>query len=131
MSTQYSQFHEARKLVWFRGIVKLLELRERDVAEKWKMLAAVFAMVVECGEAASAADSPKPSAREDRSAVERIGEAAENVGKKIEQAVTVVVKKVEEQRVGERLQATIKNAATKTGEELERVGKKIKEKFSK
>jgi hypothetical protein len=88
-------------------------------------------MVVECGEAASAADSPKPSARKDRSSVERIGEAAENVGKKIEQAVTVVVKNVEEQRVGERLQATIKNAATKTGKKLERVGKKIKEKFSK
>ena len=131
MSTQYSQFHEARKLVWFRGILKLLELRERDVAGNWKMLAGVFAIVVACGEPVSAADSPKPSMREDRGVAERIGEAAENVGKKIEQAVSGVVKKVEEQRVGERLQRTIKNAATKTGEELERVGKKIEEKFSK
>lgn len=101
------------------------------MTEKWKMITDVFAMAVACGEAASAADSPKPSAREDLSVAEQIGEAAENVGKKIEQAVTGVVKKVEEQRVGERLQATIKSAATKTGEELERVGKKIEKKFSK
>jgi hypothetical protein len=111
--------------------VKLVGLRERYMTEKWKMITAVFAMVVVCGEAASAADSSKPSAREDRSVAERIGEAIENVGKRVEQAVTGVVKKIEEQRVGERLQATIKSAATKTGEELERVGKRIEEKFSK
>jgi hypothetical protein len=108
----------------------LVGLRERYMTEKWKMIPTVFAMVVACGEAAPAADSPKPSAHEDRGIAERIGEAAENAGKKIEQAVTGVVKKVEEQRMGERLQATIESAATKTGEELERVGKKIEEKFS-
>jgi hypothetical protein len=130
VSTQYSQFHEARKLVWFRGIVKLLELRERDVAGNWKLLAGVFAMVVACGESASAAESLQPSARQDRGVAERIGETVENVGKKIEQAVTGVVKKVEAQRVGEQLGKTLKSAATKTGEELERVGKKLEEKFS-
>lgn len=101
------------------------------MTEKWKMIAAVFTILMACGEPASAAESPNPSAHEDRGIAERMGEAAENVGKKIEQAVTGVVKKVEEQRVGERLQTTIKTAATKTGEELERVGKKIEEKFSK
>jgi formate-dependent nitrite reductase cytochrome c552 subunit len=109
----------------------LVELRERYMSEKWKMIAAMFAMVLMCGEPVSADDSPKRSAHEDRSVAVRIGEALENVGKRIEQAVTGVMKKVKEQRVGERLQATIKSAATKTGEELERVGKMIEENFSK
>jgi formiminotetrahydrofolate cyclodeaminase len=101
------------------------------MAAPWKVLAGMIALIVICVEPAYAAEAPKASTREDRSAVERIGEAAENVGKKIEKAVTGVVKKVEEQRVGERLRETIKNAATRIGEELERIGKKIEEKFSK
>ena len=101
------------------------------VAAKWKMLAGMFAMMVVCVDPASAAEALKASAHENRGAAERLSEAAENVGKKIEEAVTGVAKKFEEQRVGERLGETIKNAATKTGEELERVGKKIEDKFSK
>jgi len=50
--------------------------------------------------------------------------------KKIDEAVTELVKKFEEQRAGERLREKMKNAATKTGEELERVGKEIRDKFS-
>lgn len=101
------------------------------VAAKWNVLAGIFAMMVVCVDPASAAEAPKASAHENRGVMERLGEAAENVGKKIEEAVTGVAKKFEEQRVGERLGETIKNAATKTGEELERVGKQIEDKFSK
>lgn len=100
------------------------------MAGKWKMLACIFAMVMACVEPASAAGAPIPLAREDRGLAERISEVAENVGKKIERAVTGIVKKLEEQRVGERLGETIKNAARKTGIELERLGKRIEDKFS-
>lgn len=101
------------------------------MAAKGKMFAGTFALMVVCVEPPSAADPPKASAREDRGIAERIREAAQNVGKKIEQAVTGVAKKFEEQRMGERLRETITNAATRTGEELERLGKKIEDKFSK
>jgi ribosome-binding protein aMBF1 (putative translation factor) len=106
-------------------------LRGMNVVGKWKMLVCIFAMVMVCVEPASAAGAPIPSPREDRGVAERIGEAAENVGKKIEQAVTGIMKKVEEQRVGERLGETIKNAARKTGVELERLSKRIEDKFLK
>lgn len=98
---------------------------------KSKMLASMFALMVACVEPACADEAPKTSAHEDRGVAEQIREAAENVGKKIDQAVTAAAKKFEEQRVGERLRETIKNAATRTGEELKRIGKKIKDKFSK
>jgi ribosome-binding protein aMBF1 (putative translation factor) len=111
--------------------LKSLTLREVYVAGNWKMRACIFAMVMACVEPASAAGAPIPSARENRGVAERIGEAAENVGKKIEKTVTGIVKKLEEPRVGERLGETIKNAARKTGVELERLGKKIEDKFSK
>ena len=101
------------------------------MATKWKKLVGLFAMMAACIESVSAAEAPKASRGEDRGVVERFGEAAENVGKKIEEAVTGVATKFEEQRVGERLGETIKNAATRTGEELERVGKTIEDKFSK
>jgi hypothetical protein len=96
-----------------------------------KILAWLFAMVVACVKTAYAADVPKPSAHEKCGVAERVGEAAENLSKKIEQAVNGVVKKLEEQRVGERFGETIKNVATRTGEELERAEKKIEGKFSK
>jgi hypothetical protein len=106
--------------------------RERlYMAANVKILAGLFPMVVTCAETASAADAPKASTHEDRGVAERLSEAAENVGKKIERAVTGVLNKFEEQRVGARLGETIKNVATRTGEELERVANKIKEKFSK
>lgn len=98
---------------------------------KWNMLPGTLAMIIACVLPASAAERPKTAGREDRGVAERLGEAAENVGKKIEQAVTAVVKQFEEQRAGERLGETIKNTATKTGEELDRLEKKIEEKFSK
>jgi hypothetical protein len=120
-----------KKLVCFRDVLIWLTLEMPYMAANAKMLAGLFAMVVVCAETASAADAPKASTHEDRGVAERIGEAAENAGKKIEQAVTGVVKQFEDQRVGERLGETIKNAATKTGEELERVANKIEEKFSK
>jgi hypothetical protein len=120
-----------KKLAWLRAILISLTLERLYMAANLKILAALFAMVVACAEIASAADAPKASAHEDRGVVERIGEAAENVGKKIEQTVTGIVNKFEEQRVGERLGETIKNVATRTGEELERVANKIEEKFSK
>lgn len=100
------------------------------MAGKWTMLAGVFVTMVACGELVYAAESPKPSAREDHGIAERIDEAAETVGKNIDQAVTAIVKQLEEHRVGERLGETLKNAATKTGEALERVGKQIEDKFS-
>lgn len=98
--------------------------------DKWKTLAAAFAIVV-CAGSADAAEAPKASEKEDRGVVKKIEETAHNVGKRIEEGVTGTVKTFEEQRVGERLGETIKNAATKTGEELERVGKKIESTFSK
>jgi phage-related protein len=112
-------------------MVKVLKFRRLSVAEKWKMLAGIFVAMMVCVESASAAETSKTSAREDHGVAERLGEAAENVGKKIEQAVTGVAKQFEEQRVGERFVETIKKAGTKTGEELERVGKKIEDAFSK
>jgi hypothetical protein len=120
-----------KKLVWFRDIMAPLTPERLYMAANVKILAGLFAMVVACAETASAADAPKASTHEDRGVAERIGEAAENVGKKIEQAVTEVVNKFEEQRVGQRLEGTIKNVATRTSEELERVANKIEEKFSK
>jgi hypothetical protein len=97
----------------------------------WKMLAGMIALIVVCVEPAYAAEAPKASTREDCGIAERIREAADNVGKKIDHAVTGAATKFEEQRVGERLRETIKNAATRTGEELERIGKRIEDKFSK
>jgi hypothetical protein len=120
-----------KKLVWFRDVLIWLTLEMPYMAANVKMLAGLYAMVVACAETASAADAPKASTHEDRGVAERIGEAAEDVGKKVEQTVTEVVKKVEEQRVGERLGETIKNVATRTAEELECVANKIEEKFSK
>lgn len=100
------------------------------MAAKWNILAVMFILMVMCLEPAVAAETPKASAREDRGIGERLGETAQNMEKKIDQAVIELVKKFEEQRVGERLREKMKNAVTKTGEELERVGKEIKDKFS-
>jgi len=111
-------------------MLKLLKFGRSSVAAKWNILALMFIMVLVCFEPAVAAEAPKASAREDRGIGDRLGEAAQNMGKKIDHAVTELVKKFEEQRVGERLREKMKNAATKTGEELERVGKEIKDKFS-
>ena len=101
------------------------------MAAKGQKRTVIFALMVACIEPVWGAEAPKASAREDRGITERIREAAENVGKKIDQAVTSAAKKFEEQRVGEQLRDTVKNAATRTGEELERIGKKIEDKFSK
>jgi hypothetical protein len=131
VSRQYSQFHGMKKLVWFRAILILPTRERRYVTAILKILVGLFVLVVAGAETAFAADAPKPSAHENRGVAERVGEAAENLSKKIEQAVNGVVKKFEEQRVGERFRETIENVATRTGEELERVGKKIEDKFSK
>jgi len=95
------------------------------------MLVNIFAIALLCLDPASAADPPKRPAREDQSVTERILEATQNLGKKIDQAVARAQKQFEEQRTRERLREKIKNAATRTSEELERIGKRIKDKFSK
>jgi len=111
-------------------MLKLLKLGRSSVAAKWNILALMFIIVVVCLEPAIAVEAPKASAQDDRGIGERLGEAAQNMEKKIDEAVTELVKKFEEQRAGERLREKMKNAATKTGEELERVGKEIRDKFS-
>ena len=95
------------------------------------IFAGVFLATVVWVESAPIAETSRTSVREDRGVAERLGEAAENVRKKVEQAVNGVANKFEEQRVGERFVEKIKNAGTKTAEELERLGKKIEDAFSK
>ena len=107
-------------------MLKLLKFGRSSVAAKWNILALMFIIVVVYLEPAIAAEAPKASAQDDRGIGERLGEAAQNMEKKIDEAVTELVKKFEEQRLREKM----KNAATKTGEELERLGKEIRDKFS-
>jgi len=112
-------------------MLKLLKFWRTSTAAKWNRLAGMFIRLVVCLEPTVAAEAPKGSARENRGIAEQLGEAAQKMEKKFNQAVTELEKKFEEQRMGERLREKMKDAATKTGEELERVGKEIKDKFSK
>ncbi|TKS60643.1 MAG: hypothetical protein EWM72_01193 [Nitrospira sp.] len=63
------------------------------------------------------------------SVVERIGSTAKKVGNKIEQGFTKAAKKIEQKKLGEKLERKLKKAARKTREGFEKAGKKIDQKL--
>jgi hypothetical protein len=62
--------------------------------------------------------------------VERVGETAKKIGKKIEEGVTKAAKKIEEKHVVDKVEQKLKKAAEKTAEGFEKAGKKIEQKLS-
>lgn len=69
-------------------------------------------------------------AAKDPSVLERIGNTAKKVGKKIEQGFTKAGKKLEQKNVGEKVERKLKKAARKTAEGFKKAGNKIDQKLS-
>ena len=99
------------------------------MASKWMFVAmmGLLAIGVSRGECLFAADS---TSSEGPGVVERVGETAKKVGKKIEEGVTKAVKKIEEKHVVDKVEQKLKKAADKTAEGFEKAGKKIEQKLS-
>jgi hypothetical protein len=61
---------------------------------------------------------------------ERIGNTAKKVGNKIEQGFTKAGRKLEEKKVGEKVERKLNKAATKTAEGFKKAGNKIDQKLN-
>lgn len=96
---------------------------------KWVivMIVGICAMGVSRGEDLFAADS---TASGGPGVVERVGETAKKVGKKIEEGFTKAAKKIEEKHVVDKVEQKLKKAADKTAEGFEKAEKKINQKLS-
>jgi hypothetical protein len=61
---------------------------------------------------------------------ERIGNTAKKVGNKIEQGFTKAGRKLQEKKVGEKIERKLKKAADKTAEGFKKAGNKIDQKLN-
>lgn len=77
------------------------------------------------GPAVSAENEPT----DNRSAAERIGSTAKQVGDKIEQGISKAAKKIEDKHLGEKAEQKLKKAASKTAEGFKKAGEKIDHKL--
>ena len=98
------------------------------MTSKWILVTimGMFAMGAGRGAILFAADS---TSSEGPGVVERVGETAKKVGKKIEEGVTKAAKKIEEKHVVDKVEQKLKKAADKTVEGFEKAGKKIEQKL--
>lgn len=71
-----------------------------------------------------------PALAEEPGFFQRVGDGMKRAGQKIEDKTKRVVKKVEDKRVGDKVERKLKKAATKTAEGFEKAGKKINEKLN-
>lgn len=62
--------------------------------------------------------------------LERIGDGAKKIGNKIEQGFTKAAKKLEQKKVGEKIERKMKKAANKTAEGFKKAGDKIDQKLN-
>ncbi|HXV69450.1 MAG TPA: hypothetical protein VD738_11050 [Nitrospira sp.] len=62
--------------------------------------------------------------------MERIGNGAKKVGNKIEQGFTKAGRKLEEKKIGEKIERKLKKAASKTAEGFKKAGDKIDQKLN-
>lgn len=66
----------------------------------------------------------------DKGVVEKAGEAAKKIGKKIEEGFNKTAKKIEDKHVPEKVERKLKKAADKTAEGFEKAERKIKQKLA-
>jgi hypothetical protein len=66
----------------------------------------------------------------DKGVVEKAGEAAKKIGKKIEEGFKKTAKKIEDKHVPEKVEKKLKKAADKTAEGFEKAERKIKQKLA-
>jgi hypothetical protein len=74
--------------------------------------------------------SAEDGATEKPGVMERIGNTAKKVGDKIGQGFTKAAKKIEDKRIGEKIERKLDKAATKTAEGFKKAGNKIDQKLN-
>lgn len=87
---------------------------------------AVLPLAILAGSLARAEGEPA----KDPSVLERIGNTAKKVGKKIEQGFTKAGTKLKRKKVGEKIEQKLNKAVTKTGEGFKKAGRKLDQKLN-
>lgn len=95
-----------------------------------RILRGLFGLFLLLGMVSGASAFAEGEPADNRGVVDRIGDTAKKVGDKIGQGFSKAGKKLEEKRIGEKIERKLNKAARKTAEGFEKGGKKIDQKLN-